>query len=220
MRDSRPLRADEQDGVVVTTEPVHETYSRRAAEYIAAVGTIEHASQVDRDYLLTWAKGIRGRVVDVGSGPGQWTDFFHHAGIEVQGVDPSEVFIERARSNYPDAHYTRGRAERLDYAEASVGGILAWFSLIHHDPAKIGEPLAEFARCLAPGGSVALGFFDGPAREAFDHAITTAYYWSVPALTSLLNDAGFDVTDARTRQDPGVRRQGVIVATLRAQGTR
>ena len=202
----------------MTTEHVHEAYSRRAEEYIDAVGRIEHAAQVDRDYLLAWAKSITGRVVDVGCGPGQWTDFFHHAGIDVEGVDPSDAFIERAKRSYPDARYRRGRAEQLDCADASVGGILAWFSLIHHDPADLHGPLAEFTRCLAPGGSVALGFFDGSAREPFDHAITTAYYWSVEALTNLLETAGFTVTDARTKQDPGARRQGVVVATLRDPG--
>jgi len=199
----------------VTTEAAHEAYSRRAADYIDAVGRIEHAAQWDRDYLLAWARSIDGRVIDVGCGPGQWTNYFHEAGIDIGGVDPSEVFIAEAKRSYPDVHYRLGRAEGLDLADSSAGGILAWFSLIHVDPATVQEPLREFARCLVPGGSVALGFFDGPAREPFDHAITTAYYWSVNALSSELDQAGFDVTDSVTRHGPGVRRQGVIVARLR-----
>ena len=77
--------------------------------------------------------------------------------------------------------------------------------------------MREFARCLAPGGTVALGFFDGAAGEPFDHAITTAYYWSVDALTDRLERAGFDLTDSSTRHDPGVRPQGRIVAAVRTR---
>jgi hypothetical protein len=42
--------------------------------------------------------------------------------------------------------------------------------------------------------------------------VTTAYYWSVDALTEHLERAGFTVTAAQTRTDLGVRPQGVIVA--------
>jgi len=39
--------------------------------------------------------------------------------------------------------------------------VLSWYSTIHHEPARIDVPLAEFARVLRPGGLLALGFFDG-----------------------------------------------------------
>lgn len=199
-------------------EPAHEAYSRRAADYIDAVGRIEHAAQADRDYLLTWARSIDGRVIDVGCGPGQWTDYLRAAGIDIEGVDPSEVFITEAKRSYPRARYRLGRAEELGVTDESVGGILAWFSLIHTDPTTFQEPLQEFARCLRAGGSLALGYFEGEAREPFDHAITTAYYWSVEALSSELDAAGFEISDRAIRQDSGVRRQGVIVATRRMPG--
>jgi len=196
----------------VPIDLVRNAYANRATEYIDALGSIENSAQTDRDYLLGWARSVDGRLLDVGCGPGQWTNFFHEAGVDVEGLDPVEEFIHDARTRYPTTPFRGGRAQQLDVASDTLGGILAWFSLIHLHPRDIGEPLNEFARAIKPGGSLAVGFFDGPAREPFNHAVATAYYWSVESLTEELEKAGFSVFDAQTRHDPGVRRQGVIVA--------
>ena len=193
-------------------ELVTGAYSARALAYIEAVGSIEHASQEDRTYLLEWARTIDGPMLDVGCGPGQWTNFLHGAGIDVEGVDPTSRFLEEAAARYPQASFRAGRAEDLGARDGALGGILAWFSLIHTPPEMIHESLADFARCLRPGGGLAVGFFVGPAREPFDHAIATAYYWSVADLSEQIEHAGFTVTDAQIRTPPGERAQGKITA--------
>lgn len=48
-----------------------------------------------------------------------------------------------------------------------LGGILAWYSLIHTDPDRLDPLLAEFARAVRPGGGLAIGFFEGPALVPF-----------------------------------------------------
>jgi len=197
----------------VTADPVLEAYTNRAREYIEVLGSIEHAAAADREYVLSWARSVDGRLLDVGSGPGQWTEFLRAAGVDVEGVEPVEAFVENARARYPSARFRVGRAEQLGVPSGSLGGVLAWFSLIHTHPDRLDAPLDEFARAIRPGGTLAIGFFDGVAEEQFDHAVAPAFYWSVDALTSRLEHAGFTVADARTRQDPGVRRQGVIAAT-------
>ena len=196
----------------MSTDRVFGAYTRRATEYIEVLGSIDRAAQQDRDYLLSWADSVDGLILDVGCGPGQWTNYLREAGVTVEGVEPVEAFVDDARVRYPQASYRVGRAEQLDVADESLGGVLAWFSLIHTPPEELEAPLVEFARCVRRGGSVALGFFEGAAGESFDHAVTTAYLWTVDALTVRLERAGFVVSDARTRQDAGVRRQGVIVA--------
>lgn len=196
----------------MTIDQVQAAYSARADEYIEAVGKIEHAAMQDRDYVRAWAHGIDGRVVDVGCGPGQWTNHLRQEGVDIEGVDPTAAFIERAQQHYPSVPYRVGWAEDLGVPDASLGGILAWYSLIHTAPESIDVPLAEFARCVRPGGGLLVGFFDGAAREPFDHTVTTAYYWSVDALAERIERAGFTVTEAQTRADPGVRPHGAIVA--------
>lgn len=191
---------------------VLDAYSRRAAEYVEVVGRIEHAAEADRTAILAWGRSVDGPILDVGCGPGQWTNLLHEAGLDVEGLDPVEAFLEEARARYPAARFRLGRAETLGVPGGSLGGVLVWFSLIHTDPGVIDVALRELAGCLRAGGSLAIGFFDGPAREPFDHAVTTAYYWSVDALTEVVEGAGLTVTAAQTRHDPPARPQGLLIA--------
>ena len=191
---------------------VREAYSARAAEYISRFGSIEAAAEQDREYVLAWARGVNGRIIDVGCGPGQWTSYLHESGVDIEGVDPVAEFINDARQRYPRVDYRIGDADRLGVEDASLGGLLAWFSLIHHEPDEMGEVLTEFARCVRPGGGLAIGFFEAAELAAFDHAVTTAYFWPVGLLSSRVERAGFVIADLHRRTDPETRPQGAIIA--------
>ncbi|WP_246190455.1 class I SAM-dependent methyltransferase [Agromyces agglutinans] len=166
----------------------------------------------DRQLVSTWASGVDGPVIDAGCGPGQWTDFLAGIGLTVRGVDQVPEFIERARREYPDVEFEVGALEHLGCDSETLGGVLSWYSLIHHDPAAISEPLAEFHRSLAAGGTLLVGFFEGPAVEPFDHAVIRAYRWSVEALGEELRAAGFDVLESHVRKTVGQRAQAAILA--------
>jgi ubiquinone/menaquinone biosynthesis C-methylase UbiE len=202
----------------VTNESVQAAYSRRAAEYIELFGSIDAAADLDRARISAWADSVDGRIIDVGCGPGQWTHWLGQLGHDVEGIDPTPAFITEARRRFPSASYRLAHAQDLGVESASLGGVLAWYSLIHTEPDKITAPLTEFARCLRPGGGLALGFFTGPERRPFDHAVATAYYWPIDTLASVLESVGFEVLTTAARKDPGVRRQGLITA-LRANTT-
>ncbi|WP_051198640.1 class I SAM-dependent methyltransferase [Gordonia shandongensis] len=191
---------------------VVDAYTARARDYIDAVGSVEHIADDDRDFVLAWAGSVGGRILDVGSGPGQWTDLLRREGHDVEGVEPTGAFLDDARRRYPRTSYRSGYAEDLGVRDGSVGGILAWFSLIHTPPADLHAPLAEFGRCIVSGGTLAMGFFAGPAGTPFPHAITTAYYCSVDRLSEQLAEAGFSVTESRVRTVDGQRPQGRIIA--------
>lgn len=196
----------------MTVAAVSRAYAARCGEYVDLFGQIDAASEIDRTAILSWARTVKGRVIDVGCGPGQWTDYLAQQGIDVEGVDPTPEFVAAARKRYPSRRFRAGQANQLDVDAGSLGGILSWYSLIHTEPAQIDAAFAEFAQVLRPGGGLALGFFEGPKLETFDHAIITAYYWPIEALSLRLETAGFAVTSTRARTDPGVRRQGLILA--------
>ncbi|MCE7008144.1 class I SAM-dependent methyltransferase [Kibdelosporangium philippinense] len=190
-----------------------EAYGQRAAEYIDLFGTIDSVAARDRELVGAWAhKHATGQIMDVGCGPGQWTNWLHEQGLFVAGVDPTPEFVAHAQRQYPDVEFKLGRAEALDVADASLSGILAWYSLIHTPPQEIPGILAEFARCVEPGGGLFLGFFEGPELAPFDHKVVTAYFWPIDVLSRTVEEAGFSVTAREARTDPGTRRQGTIVA--------
>lgn len=197
----------------MTFREMQRAYGARAAEYAEHLGRMDAVAQPDRELVRSWAQTLTGPVLDVGCGPGHWTAFLHADGIPVTGVDPTPEFIAHARSAYPGVAFRNGRAERLEVAEGSLGGVLAWYSLIHSTPDEARAMVREFSRALRAGGSLLIGFFEGPEREPFDHAITTAYRWPIDVLCALVRECGFTVTETHTRTDPGTRPHGAIVAT-------
>ena len=199
----------------MTMTEIGAAYDGRAAEYIDLFGTIDKLAERDRETITTWRDTTTGRLLDAGCGPGLWSQELTTRGVrEVVGVDASAEFVAAARARYPEVSFERADLAALPLEDRSVGGILAWYSIIHTPPTDLPAILDEFARVLTPGGSALIGFFDGEPGEAFDHAVHTAYYWSTEALGDLLAPYGFIVEQASARQDPGARRrQGDLVAT-------
>lgn len=197
----------------VTVERASAAYGQRAAEYTGLLGNIEATAAPDRDLIAAWAHAQPdGPILDVGCGPGHWTNWLHERGIDVEGVDPTPEFLDEARIRFPDVRFRAGRADRLDVPDAGLAGVLAWYSLIHLHPDRMPAALAEFARAIEPGGGLLVGFCNGPELEPFDHAVTTAYFWPIDLLSRAIEDAGFTVADHDTRADPGARPHGAIAA--------
>jgi SAM-dependent methyltransferase len=199
-------------------DDVSRAYSHRSAEYTELFGSMSSVHPSDRQLVSTWADGVDGAVLDAGCGPGQWTDFLTRLGLDARGVDLVPEFIERARSAYPAVPFALGSLDdlgSLDIEAESLGGVLAWYSLIHHEPRAIRMPLREFHRALKPHGLLLIGFFEGPVLESFPHAVIRAYRWPVAALAAELADAGFDVVESHVRVTTGQRPQAAIIARRR-----
>lgn len=190
-------------------------YDARAEEYVEKLGCLSQMAPQDRSTIETWRDATPGRLLDAGSGPGHWTDLLSDGGRrDVLGVDGTPRLVASARQRFPHVDVVVGDLAALPLATASVGGVLAWFSLIHTPPAGVPAILAELARVIVPGGSLLLGFFDGEAGRPFDHTVVTAYHWSADALGVLLEEEGFVVDRTSSRQAPGARRLGELVARL------
>lgn len=213
---SRARRAGDD---VLPDAGIAAAYDGRATEYIARAGRIDQMDPSDQRVIAQWRDDTRGTLLDAGCGPGHWTVFLHGGHREVRGIDLSERFLADARARHPQLSFTRGSFRELPLADRSIGGILAWYSLIHLPPADVPAVLAEFARVLVPGGGLLLGFFDGEPGERFDHAVAPAYFWSAQALGRLLRDAGFVVISHERRErsvgETSSRPHGSVTAKLR-----
>ncbi len=200
----------------MTMTEIGAAYDARAAEYIDLFGTIDQLAKRDHETITTWRDTTTGRLLDAGCGPGLWSQALTTSGVrDVVGLDASAEFVAAAQTRYPEVSFQRADLAALPLKDRSIGGILAWYSIIHTPPADLPVIIEEFARVLTPGGSALIGFFDGDPGEAFDHAVHTAYYWTAEALGDLLAPHGFIVEQASARQDPGARRrQGDLVARL------
>lgn len=189
-----------------TDAAIGSAYDARAAEYVDLAGSIEQMDARDAAVIAAWRDATPGMLLDAGCGPGHWTEFLGRGGREAQGIDLSAEFIATARSRHPGIAFEVGSFRELPLEAGAVGGILAWYSLIHTPPVELPEIFIEFGRVLAPGGSILVGFFDGEPREPFSHAVAPAFFWSADALAELLVDAGFTIVSNETRG----REQGEI----------
>lgn len=194
---------------------VRRAYSQRAAEYVGVLGEMATVHPLDELLVSNWAKAVDGPLLDAGSGPGHWTQHLAAQGIDTEGIDLVPEFVASARSAYPEVRYTVGSVDALPHDDASLAGVLAWYSLIHHEPDRIAQPLAEFARVLRPGGGLLVGFFEGTELRQFDHAIVGAFRWPIGALSAELLATGFEIIETHTRTGPAHRPHAAVLARRR-----
>ena len=188
------------DALHRTDAAVAAAYDARAAEYVEVAGSIDQMDAADRALIAQWRDATSGALLDAGCGPGPWADFLHDGHRDVRGLDLSGHFVATARERHPHLRFDQGSFRDLPYEDSSLRGVLAWYSLIHTPPADIPEILMEFARVLASDGSLLIGYFDGPPRRVFSHAVAPAYFWSAEALRDPLAEAGFTITHRERRE--------------------
>jgi SAM-dependent methyltransferase len=112
-------------------ETVRESYDRVADAYVElAMGRLEEEPWL-RAVLGAFAESVRGLgpVLDVGCGPGTVTAYLAERGLDVSGVDLSPRMIDNARRLHPQCRFSVASATALDLDEASLGGVLGWWSL-------------------------------------------------------------------------------------------
>jgi SAM-dependent methyltransferase len=179
----------------VTDGRVRGAYSSRAPHYIELFDRMAE-TDVDVAFVRRHLEGVAGTVLDLGCGPGQWSGWLHDLGLDVLGIDLVPAFVAHARWRHPGPSYQVGSMTDLDLPDASVAGVLAWFSTIHLPPDELDVALAGVRRVVADGGPVVVGFFDSEeAVTPFDHAVTTAWRWPVDALAARLDAAGLQEVD-------------------------
>ncbi|WP_141385664.1 class I SAM-dependent methyltransferase [Microbacterium maritypicum] len=191
---------------------IRDGYAARAAEYTQLFGDIGQMDEVDRERIGGWADAVDGRILDAGCGPGHWTAFLAERGIDAEGIDLVPEFVAGACARFPRVAYRVASLTDVGVASGSLGGVLAWYSLIHAGPDELAVLLAHARRVLRDGGALLVGFFAGVDEEPFPHAVTTAHYWSGEGLSVLLERAGFRVVDSDARVQDGRRPHASISA--------
>jgi SAM-dependent methyltransferase len=113
-------------------------YARRAVEYAEQLGSMTSVHPADLQLVTRWADRLEGPVIDAGGGPGHWTGYLADRGVKIRGVDLVPSFIDHARREHPHVSFAVGDIGTLPEAAGSIAGILAWYSLIHHELAPSG----------------------------------------------------------------------------------
>jgi SAM-dependent methyltransferase len=196
----------------VNSRDVQQAYSSLAQQYIDLLGSVEIVHPDDLLLIERHLGHLEGPVLDAGCGPGHMTGFLGSVGLDVTGIDLVPEFIAHARQTYPEARFELGSLAGEARPDASVAGVLAWYSLIHLHPDQLDGVLTAIRRVVAPGGVLVMGFFKGLVCEPFEHKVTTACRWPMDEVADRLALAGFEEVERSQREQEGERRPHAVIA--------
>jgi SAM-dependent methyltransferase len=135
----------------------HEGWERAAPAYER--GFLPLTRQAIEPLLDAAAVRAGTRLLDLACGPGELAGAAAKRGARVTGCDFSEAMLASASRRYPALRFERADAQALPFAEGSFDAVTMAFLLGHlAEPARA---LAEAHRVLAPGGRLAIAWWQG-----------------------------------------------------------
>ena len=198
------------------------SYDTVAENYADVVRDLLDEMPHERAAFATFAELVQatggGPVADIGCGPGRVTAYLRQLGLDAFGIDLSPGMIDVARRDHPGIRFEVGSMTDLRLGDASVAGLVVWYSLIHVPDDEIGSVFAQFRRVLRPGSPVLFGFHVGDTSR-----LKTDGYGGLPMqvyvhrrqpekLATWLEDAGFTVEAQTTLSSPEGSRAGMLFA--------
>lgn len=219
-------------GVITMTSPAdlpttdflrttRESYDRIAEGYAARFYDELDAMVLERALLAAFAEQVPpgAPVLDVGCGPGRTTALLAERGVAVTGLDLSPEMVRLARERHPDLTFTLGSMTNLPVADGSLGGLLAFYSLIHVPTPVVPRVLREWRRALRPGAPVAIAFQVGDqvrqVHEHDGHEVDLAFHRRHPEqVAQLLAEADFTLwsTTVQPAPEPGQTPHAFLLA--------
>lgn len=142
-------------------------------------------------------RDVGGPVLDAGCGIGLLCGPLRDLGLDVFGIDLSPGMLAIARRRHPELRFEVGSLTDLDVADASVGGVLAFYSVIHVPDEEIPGVFAHFRRVLRPGGVAMIGFHVGDEARLKTEGYggrpmkVVVHLRPVDRMASWLREAGF-----------------------------
>lgn len=139
----------------VSIATTQSSYDKVAVEYAQEFRDELSRKPFDRkmlDWLIEKVDGL-GPICDLGCGPGQVAAHLQERGAEAMGIDLSIEMIRQAQLLNPQIRFEQGNILELNnIADSSLGGIAAFYSLLHLPRASVVQGLSEIKRVLRSGG--------------------------------------------------------------------
>jgi SAM-dependent methyltransferase len=113
---------------------------------------------------LTLAAGLGTTVADIGCGTGRLVPYLAARGLSARGVDLSPEMIRVARRDHPGVRFDVADVRDLPMPDASLAGVVCWYSLMFLAPSSWPDAFRELARVVKPGGYLVTAFKAGDSQ--------------------------------------------------------
>jgi ubiquinone/menaquinone biosynthesis C-methylase UbiE len=135
-------------------------------------------------------------VLDVGCGAGIPTaKYVVQRNLDVTGIDISDVMINMAKENVPNANFIKMDMNDLKFNENTFGGIISVYALFHVPKKNHPAIFKQFYNILKPGGILLINTGVSES-EGISDFFGAPMFWSNydPQITlHLVKEAGFSI---------------------------
>jgi ubiquinone/menaquinone biosynthesis C-methylase UbiE len=203
---------------------VENLYDTVAKEYAETFSGEHEKKPKDQEVLKRFSQEIGDRrpVWDFGCGPGQTTKYLKNLGIKISGLDLSEKILEQARTIHPGINFQKGNILELEFDDDSIGGVVAFYAMVHFTEEQVEIAFREAFRVLQPGGLFLFTYHIGEKtihiEEFLGKNIDIDFmFFTTDFIFSCLKDSGFGKIEIIEREPyPGVEyesRRAYVFAT-------
>ena len=183
---------------------VKEDYNAIANTYAKCYSEIDYC----KSYIDEFITKLSGKkILDVGCGAGQITDYLTQKGLETTGIDFSKELLKIAEQNFPNSKFIL--ADICEYEQKEkVDGIITKDVLFHLSDEDLFAVLKKFKRLLKQSGNLCI-IMDMPKEageqifvEELDDKYQIYYNYLTPEkLRNLLEQTGFNIENMQIVKD-------------------
>ena len=144
---------------MINTKETIDFFDEVALEYAETFKQKPEETKIVSEFINSLPKNAK--ILDVGCGNCDFFDYFVKNGIDYTGIDLSKGMIEVAKKMHPRGNFKLGDIRKIDFPDASLDGIFAFFSLIYVPKIDIPLVLKSFNRLLKNNGVVLIALQEG-----------------------------------------------------------
>ena len=183
-----------------TVQSIRTSYDQLSDEYARQLFNELRNKPLDRQLLDRFVEETagRGKVYDMGCGPGQVACYLRNCGADVFGLDLSPRMVEQAQQLNPDIRFEEGNMMALGLEDGSLAGIAAFYAIVNIPEESLPQIFREIERVLQPGGLLLLAFHTGEeiiqVRELWGRPISLDFFFfNLSAVRQHIQAAGLTI---------------------------